>query len=232
MRGKVDTGAGVKKQNLDLAEPPGAFVGAAADRSIAGAPPRKSPGSQKVKNPPNFFASGESEATSLKAARMPTHWRRGGFVRYQDGGGVKQGPPEPPDRDKPTNLKRGGTLKRGGPVEHDEADYTRATAVGDPMASADRAQDKTYGSRKRSSFQEAAEQESGGYGSRGFPPRYAKGGWMKSAVKNPGALHRQLGVPQGQKIPAAKIEKAAHSDNPTLRKRANLAKTFAKFRPK
>jgi hypothetical protein len=58
-----------------------------------------------------------------------------------------------------------------------------------------------------------------------------KGNWMAGAVKHPGALHRQLGVPMGQKIPAKKLNAAARSSNPTLARRAALAKTFAKFRP-
>jgi len=60
---------------------------------------------------------------------------------------------------------------------------------------------------------------------------YARGGrkWIAKAIKHPGALHRQLGVPQGQKIPAKKLAKAAHSSNPTLRRRANLAKTLKKM---
>lgn len=48
-------------------------------------------------------------------------------------------------------------------------------------------------------------------------------------VKHPGALHRDLGVPQGQKIPPAKIEAAAHGNGPTAR-RARLAEAFAKMR--
>lgn len=60
----------------------------------------------------------------------------------------------------------------------------------------------------------------------------AEKNWMAGAVKKPGALHRSLGVPEGEKIPAAKIAKAARSDDPTLRRRAVLAKTFAKHRPK
>lgn len=47
--------------------------------------------------------------------------------------------------------------------------------------------------------------------------------WIQGAVKHPGALHRDLGVPQGEKIPRAKIEAAAHSSNPTLRHRAQFA---------
>lgn len=53
--------------------------------------------------------------------------------------------------------------------------------------------------------------------------------WIKGAIKHPGALHKSLGVPEGQKIPAKKLAKAAHSDNPTMRRRANLAKTLKKM---
>ena len=49
--------------------------------------------------------------------------------------------------------------------------------------------------------------------------------WIKGAIKHPGALHRELGVPQGQKIPAAKVAAAAHSSNPILAQRARLAET-------
>lgn len=41
-----------------------------------------------------------------------------------------------------------------------------------------------------------------------------------------GALHEELGVPQGEKIPASKLDSAANSSNPTLRRRAVLAKTM------
>ncbi|HEY3595135.1 MAG TPA: hypothetical protein VGL13_14720 [Polyangiaceae bacterium] len=61
----------------------------------------------------------------------------------------------------------------------------------------------------------------------------SKGGrWIAGAVKHPGALHRQLHVPEGQKIPAGRLNKAAHSENPTLAKRANLAKTLEKMHKK
>jgi hypothetical protein len=55
----------------------------------------------------------------------------------------------------------------------------------------------------------------------------ASGGkWIQGAIKHPGALHEQLGVPQGEKIPEKKLTKAAHSDNPTLARRARLAETL------
>lgn len=53
--------------------------------------------------------------------------------------------------------------------------------------------------------------------------------WISGAIKHPGALHRELGVPEGQKIPEKKIMKAEHSDNPLERKRAHLAETLSHF---
>lgn len=51
--------------------------------------------------------------------------------------------------------------------------------------------------------------------------------WIQGAIKHPNALHKTLGVPKGEKIPAKKLEKAAHSSNPTTRKRAVLAETLS-----
>ena len=53
-----------------------------------------------------------------------------------------------------------------------------------------------------------------------------KSKWIKTAIQHPGALYRELHVPEGTKIPKAKLEKAAHSDNPKLRHRAELAETL------
>ena len=39
-------------------------------------------------------------------------------------------------------------------------------------------------------------------------------------------MHKSLHVPAGEKIPAKKLAKAAHSDNPKLAKRAHLAETL------
>lgn len=53
--------------------------------------------------------------------------------------------------------------------------------------------------------------------------------WIKSAIKHPGALHRDLHVPEGQKIPEAKLKAAEHSENPTVRHRAQSAETMKGF---
>lgn len=54
--------------------------------------------------------------------------------------------------------------------------------------------------------------------------------WISKAIKHPGKLHRELGVPEDKKIPAKKLAKAEHSKNPTIRKEANLAKTLKSFK--
>jgi hypothetical protein len=59
---------------------------------------------------------------------------------------------------------------------------------------------------------------------------YKKGGWIAGATKNKGALHRALGVPEGDRIPAKKMEKAEKSSSPVMRKRASLAKTLKGFK--
>lgn len=51
--------------------------------------------------------------------------------------------------------------------------------------------------------------------------------WIAGAVgKNPGALHRQLGVSVGDKIPLRTLDKAAAGGDTKLAKRARLAKTL------
>lgn len=54
--------------------------------------------------------------------------------------------------------------------------------------------------------------------------------WIAKAVgSGKGKLHENLGIPQGQKIPAKKLASAAKSDNPTIAKEAALAKTLKGF---
>ena len=56
----------------------------------------------------------------------------------------------------------------------------------------------------------------------------AKKHWIQKAIKRPGALHRALGVPQGKKIPAGKLAKAAKSKG-RVGKEARLARTLSKL---
>jgi hypothetical protein len=53
--------------------------------------------------------------------------------------------------------------------------------------------------------------------------------WIAGAIKHPGSLRKALHVKEGQNIPAKKLAKAAHSDNPKLAKRARLAQTLKRM---
>lgn len=56
--------------------------------------------------------------------------------------------------------------------------------------------------------------------------------WIQKMHMKKGALHKELGVPEGKKIPASKLKKAEKSKNPTLKKRAVLAETLKGLRKK
>jgi hypothetical protein len=57
----------------------------------------------------------------------------------------------------------------------------------------------------------------------------SKDKWIQGAKIKKGALHKELGISKGKNIPEKKLEKAEHSKNPLLRKRANLAATLKKI---
>lgn len=53
--------------------------------------------------------------------------------------------------------------------------------------------------------------------------------FIQKAIKKPGALHKELGVPEGKKIPQSKLKAAAKKGNTKLAKRARLALTLEKL---
>jgi hypothetical protein len=57
------------------------------------------------------------------------------------------------------------------------------------------------------------------------------GKWIQKAIKKPGALHRDLGVPKGKKIPAKRLASAAKQKG-KVGQRARLAQTLKGFRKK
>jgi len=52
--------------------------------------------------------------------------------------------------------------------------------------------------------------------------------WISGAVKRPGQLHRDLGIPQEEKIPSKKLEAATKRPG-KVGQRARLAKTLRKM---
>lgn len=63
----------------------------------------------------------------------------------------------------------------------------------------------------------------------GMMPRIkkAEGGevdkWMQDVHPKKGALHREMHIPQDEKIPTSRLKEATHAQSPLERKRANLA---------
>lgn len=49
--------------------------------------------------------------------------------------------------------------------------------------------------------------------------------WIQGAIRHPGALHREMGVPEGQPIQAQRLEHAADAGG-VLGERARLAETL------
>jgi hypothetical protein len=63
---------------------------------------------------------------------------------------------------------------------------------------------------------------------------YAKGGkanFIQKAIKKPGALHEQMGIPKGKKIPAKALAKAAKAPG-KLGQRARFAQVLKGFKKK
>ncbi len=56
--------------------------------------------------------------------------------------------------------------------------------------------------------------------------------WIQDMHLKKGALHKSLKVPEGKKIPEAKLKKAEHSKSPTVAKRARVAETLKHLRKK
>jgi len=64
---------------------------------------------------------------------------------------------------------------------------------------------------------------------KGTPKKSDSGNFIQGAIKKPGQLHRDLGVPQGEKIPEAKLNAAAQRGG-KVGQRARFAKTLKKMR--
>jgi hypothetical protein len=55
--------------------------------------------------------------------------------------------------------------------------------------------------------------------------------WIQKAIKKPGSLHKELGVPKDKKIPEKKLEAAAKKGG-KVGQRARLAETLKSFKKK
>lgn len=117
-------------------------------------------------------------------------------------------------------LKHGGRRGRamGGPGMGEAPTGAMASNAGSPLVASPSMppQNRFSFTGQPSPFLGAAGMAKGGK---------ADGHWMEKAFANShGQLHKELGVPKGEKIPAKKLDKAEHSKSGLERKRANLVK--------
>ncbi len=64
----------------------------------------------------------------------------------------------------------------------------------------------------------------------GRSKKVKRSGSIRIKPSHRGLLHKDLGVPQSQPIPASKLQQALESANPAVRKRANFARNAKKFK--
>ena len=57
----------------------------------------------------------------------------------------------------------------------------------------------------------------------------SKKNWIQNAIKKPGQLHKDLGVPAGKKLPAGKLAAAAKKPG-KVGQRARFAETLKKMK--
>ncbi len=152
-----------------------------------------------------------------------------------------EGSPEAHEAEaKEDGFKRGGKkLKSGGSVHHakshkrlDKKPRHKMAAGGSPLTTANKMSKYSDDDAGRGFQKSGSKSEDNTAGQIEGRESYKAGGWIAGATKNKGALHRKLHVPEGEKIPAKKLTKAANSEDPTLRREGILAKTLSKLRKK
>jgi hypothetical protein len=168
------------------------------------------------------------------AAREKVKRLTGGNKGSVDASGWTEAPAGFLDTDKklgnrpisPQNLATGGKAahRHGGRKSRDLGGATPVPANSAAIAMPPQSR-FSFGAAAPSGLMANAGLKSGGRTGR----KDGGGNWIAGATKNKGALHRELHVPEGEKIPAKKLSKAEHSSNPTERKRADLAKTLKKM---
>lgn len=167
----------------------------------------------------------------------------GGKAKRATGGGVLDkkavGDVEvTPKRAKAEHYAKGGKIKKAG-----GGGSWLEKMVGKPKSTSDlsgvgKGQTSSYSPSEKASMEEIVKGRSGS----GLPETEeimetvrrghkagGKANWIAGAIKNKGALHKQLGIAQDKKIPSKTLAKAA--DKPgKLGKRARLAETLRGFK--
>ena len=164
------------------------------------------PAMQAIRNAKAFAA--QDAAAAAREAAFEAEQQEALRKRYEETGGV--------------GYKKGGKISKM-EWEHSKEDLKQDKKLAKKHGMSLEKWEKSALDEKHDKQQSA---EGLCYGGKAKKADGGKIKWIQGAIKHPGSLHKALKVPAGEKIPAKKLEKAAHSDNPKLAKKANLAKTL------